>query len=879
MSLVYSGRYTREISFPLGGIGTGCVGLGGDGRLRDWEIFNRPNKGSINGFSHFAIKAEKDGEMRDARFLHSDLPPPHSGTPGTSRRSFGFGARMETLAGVPHFREAEFVGEFPVATIRFVDSTFPGAVVLSAFNPFIPLDEDNSSLPAAFFEISIRNTTDSRLSYTVAGSLTNPAPAGNSRHDIVQSENATILVLDAPKTEIDDPVCGALAIGTDIVADSDTAYQQYWYRGRWFDGLGVYWRDFTAPGLLRNRVYDTENTTGKADSAALARRIHLEPGESGSIRFIVSWYYPNCHRYWPAECGDDDSSCACDASTITWRNHYATRFRSANDVAAYGLSNWNELQGRTAAFRDVLHESSMPPEVIDAVSANISILKTPTTLRLTDGSFYGFEGCDVDAGCCDGSCSHVWNYAYALPYLFPKLERSMRDLEFTYNQRNDGQLAFRLQLPIGSARSRFRACVDGQYGTVLKTYREWKISGDTQWLAARWPAVKRAIEFAWAVTNNDRWDPDKRGIITGRQHHTLDMELFGPNSWLTGFYLAGLKAGAEIADQIGDSAAAIEYREIFARGKTAADQSLFNGEYYQQIIDLDDRSVVEKFHDPHDVIHRGGDIFDAYWDPEHGEIKHQISGGSAVDQVVAQWHANLLGLGEIFDPHQTKSALRAIYRYNFKRSVRFHFNPCRIFCLNDEAATIICEWPEGTRKPYVPIPYAEESLHGCEYQAACHMIQVGLVEEGLELVRAVRDRYDGEKRNPWNEMECGSNYARSMASYALLLAYSGFGCDMSRNELRFDPILGEGSEFRSLWSVGSAWGSVLVSDREFRLRILEGSLQLAVLRVPFLHREPRAVQVDSGENPVDMAYTWTEGVISFSTPVKVPAGASMLVIR
>ena len=58
----YTGDFTNEISFPLGGIGTGSIGLGGNGRLIDWEIFNRPSKGSINGYSHLAIKAVKDNK-------------------------------------------------------------------------------------------------------------------------------------------------------------------------------------------------------------------------------------------------------------------------------------------------------------------------------------------------------------------------------------------------------------------------------------------------------------------------------------------------------------------------------------------------------------------------------------------------------------------------------------------------------------------------------------------------------------------------------------------------------------------------------------------------------------------------------------------------
>ena len=139
----------------------------------------------------------------------------------------------------------------------------------------------------------------------------------------------------------------------------------------------------------------------------------------------------------------------------------------------------------------------------------------------------------------------------------------MRSADYKYNMRPDGGMPFRIQLPIGSAQSAFRACCDGQFGGVLKTYRDWKICGDNAWLRSIWPEVRKSIEFAWSPENEDRWDPDKSGVLTGRQHHTLDMELFGPNSWLTGFYLGALKAGAEMAEAMGEADTAAEFMAIF----------------------------------------------------------------------------------------------------------------------------------------------------------------------------------------------------------------------------------------------------------------------------------------------------------------------------
>jgi len=352
---------------------------------------------------------------------------------------------------------------------------------------------------------------------------------------------------------------------------------------------------------------------------------------------------------------------------------------------------------------------------------------------------------------------------------------------------------------------------------------------------------------------------NKDGVLEGRQHHTLDMELFGPNSWLTGFYLAALKAGVEMAEYLGKHEKAAEYRELFEKGKEWVDQHLFNGEYYYHLIDLKDKSILEKFRseDP--------EILDTYWDEEHGEIKYQIAEGCGIDQVVAQWHANICGLGEIFDKKQVKKALKSIYKYNFK-SMREFFNPCRVFSLNDEAGVVICEWPEEKYRPVIPVPYAEETMNGFEYAVASHMIQEGLIDEGLEIVKSIRDRYDGEKRNPWNEIECGSNYSRSMASYTLLLALSGFKFDSVKNRIEFNPPLINDGNFRCFWSLGTGWGTFEIQQSSVTVQVQYGSLKIKTLNLPFLSgRGIRKISI--GDDIIE--FERRDGEIIFSKPVLI----------
>lgn len=820
----YTNEKLKEISFPVGGIGTGCIGVAGNGLLADWEIFNRPNKRSYNGYTHFALKAEKDGEVLDARIILGDYMGSRMGSylrNGKLHSGYGFGPERMTLAGMPHFQQVRFRGEYPLAQLQFSDGRMPAYVEMLAFNPFIPSFDADSSIPAAFFELCVRNTGDSRIDYSLAFSATNPVECVKSVNSYQESGTVKMLGMKPWGVQETDKNYGDLTIATDA---PKTSCQQYWYRGNRSDSLEMFWKDFLKPGGLKDRYYpeDYELYKGQGrnkDTAVLAAHFSLEPGETGKVRFVLSWNIPYVYNYWNPE----------EDKRTYWKNYYTKLFRDSGAAAVYSIRNWDRLYGATRTFHDLLMQTTMPETAREAVLANIATLKTPTCLRLENGEFYGFEGCIEDEGCCEGSCSHVWNYAYALPFLFPKLERSMRDLDFRYNQDPSGKMSFRLQLPLGRRRDSFNACVDGQMGSIYKVYREWKISGDDNWLKEIYPAVKKAMEYAWHPDNKDRWDPDKSGVITGRQHHTLDMELFGANSWLTGFYLLALKSMWRMAEHLRYEEDAREYKRIFEKGKQWVDENLFNGSYFIQRIDLNDKQLLEPYSKDRALF--GESVFEAYWNEESGQIKYQVGEGCLIDQVLAQWHADLSGLGEIFDRQKVKSALKAIHEHNYYKDISELTNTWRIYSLNEESGTVICTWPRGSKKPDIPVAYNSETMAGFEYQAGIHMIREGMEQEGLDLITAVRDRYDGSKRNPWNEIECGSNYARSMASYGLLLAYSGFRYDMSRGKIGFQPLKNQ-EDFFCFWAMDGGWGSMRMEKDRICLRVAYGEISLRELELP-----------------------------------------------
>ena len=814
----FQGEYTKEIIFPVGGIGTGCIGFAGNGRLKDIEIFNRPAKGSVNGYSHLAVRAESE-EGIFAKVLNGDELKDLMGQYGHyyQFQGYGYGPEAATMAGFDHFDTWEFEGEFPLACLRLSDRTFPGTAEVRVFNPMIPGDTYDSSIPAAFFEIRLKNTSSVRQKYTAAFSFRNPFPV--SRNLLLpDGKSIWMKYQGVPET---DPAYGDLTLsgeGGEVTRAAD------WYRGGWQDGIATFYREFFLEGGLRERCYGSD---GKYDTCTLALTEEAEPEEEKIFRFVLSWNIPNNYNYWDPLKDDEGKD-------VTWKNWYAAVWPDSRASCAYALSNFDMLYRRTKNFHDVLWDSTLDPAVIDAAASTLAVLHSPTVLRLEDGSFYGWEGSREVDGSCEGSCTHVWNYAYALCFLFPELERSMRTLDYTLNVQEHGAMRFRMQLPPGRKAPYQMPCLDGQMGGIIKLYRDWRISGDDEWLRKLWPAAKRSLEFAWDPENPCLWDENRDGVLEGRQHHTLDMELFGPSAWLESMYLAALDAAARIADHLGEYTSAAEYRELFEKGKAYTNTELFNGSWFIQKIDLADRELLTRFESVKGPVQQIS-FWDDYWNTETGEIKYQMGEGCAIDQMLGEWHGTISGLTEIFDPEKKRTALLNMFRYNYHPTFRHYNNPWRNYVLNDEAGSVICAYPEGVRKPSIPAPYTEETMHGFEYSFAGLLLANGFYEEAVRVIRGVRDRYDGKKRNPYNEMECGNNYARSMAAFSFLPVMTGLYFDLPGKTIGFCPKKVPGRDrFRAFFALGSAWGSVEEDAESLRITFTEGSLPVNRLKLPGL---------------------------------------------
>ena len=762
-----------EAAFLLGGIGTGNFSIGARGEFRDWEIFNRPGKGNKLPYTFFAIWAKPHNKEPMCRVLESELHPPFS-------KSHGF--KSDEIAGLPRLDLSTMKGEYPFIWVDFQDKKLPVKVSLEAFTPFIPLNADDSGIPGVILRYKVKNTTDKKMDVSIAGSLPNVVGfngynlwnrieiEGENKNEYRDDGEIRGLFYSSKNLKSEDLKYGNLAFMT---PDSSVTYKENWLDGGWFDGIHDFWDDFKEDGKIeKESVFEAQESFLRDKSnikmGSLGIYHTLELGEEKFFEFVITWYFPNRVKAW-----DEDYCCSdCDCKMQTIKNYYSTLFDSAWDAGKYLIKNLDKLEGKTREFHQALFSSNLPGYILDAIASNITVIRSPTCFRIENGTFLGWEGCFDQKGCCPGSCTHVWNYAQTLAFLFPELEQSMRMVEFNLETDEEGEMAFRTTKVFGNDKLPkwdMLPAADGQMGTIIRLYRDWKISGNDELLNKVWEKASRALDFAF-----DYWDQDGDFVLDSQQHNTYDIEFYGPNSLTNSMFFAALKAGIEMAKHLGDQEHVEKYKEALDKGSKKMDELLWGGKYYIQQID--------------DV----------------NKYRYQYGKGCLSDQLLGQFLSHVAGLGYILPEEHVKEAVNSIFKYNFRTSFKEHENVERTYALNDEKGLLLCSWPEGGR-PKLPFVYSDEVWTGIEYQVASHLIYEGYVDEGLTIVKSVRERHDGYRRNPWNEVECGHHYARSMASWGLLLALSGFKYDMLKGTISFKPKINE-DNFISFWSTGKAWG-------------------------------------------------------------------------
>ncbi len=548
-----------------------------------------------------------------------------------------------------------------------------------------------------------------------------------------------------------------------------------------------------------------------------ADSVELKPGVAHTFTFVLAWHFPN-----RAKAGQQ----------------YAERFADASHVATYVFDNLNRLTDDTRLWVKTFYDdSTLPHWLLERLHSTVCNLATGTTQWWKSGRFWAWEG----VGCCSGTCTHVWNYEHAMARLLPELERSVRenqDLGAALHE--DGLVGFR-----GERNNAYAA--DGQAGTVLKCYREHLMSPDDAFLKRNWPNIKRVLLYLVGKDANDD------GIIENSQPNTYDIDFFGPNTFVGSLYLAALRAGEEMARLVDDDELAIRLKKIFELGRDYSVKQLFNGEYFIQDVDL-------KAHP-----------------------QFQYGQGCLSDQLFGQGWAHQLGLGAIYPPQTVRTTLESIWKYNWAPDIKTQndiHKPERWFVHAGDAGLFTCTWP---RSAFLidGVRYRNEVWTGIEYQVAGNMVFDGMLTEGLAICRAIHDRYEPSKRNPYNEVECGDHYARAMASWGVYTALCGFEYDGPRGHIGFAPRLSP-ENFAAAFTAAEGWGlyrqqhgkgtlTYAIDLRSGQLRVSSMYISLPPGKIP-PQFEPRITL--AGERVEGMAerVAGSRFVITFDSAITIMAG-------
>jgi uncharacterized protein (DUF608 family) len=824
---IFSGDELKYIGMPVGGIGAGQVYLGGDGQLWYWDIFNlkRINPGGPGDkFYLNPMVQDKQFDQGFAVRIKNEITP--------------FVKPLRTGG----FSKIEFEGAYPIGHVSYGDQQFPLEVDLHAFTPFIPTNNTESGFPAIIMEYTIKNTSEEELEADLFGWLQNTANLFTAQKNTGQhlnlienrGEDLQLICHSVGRNLEDFPDYGNMSL---TLLDADNG---------WSSPIAPGDIDYNLPEVKPSEDKEAQKPLGENLTGIIGTTITLGANEEKTITFVLSWYFPNLHR--------EESGFHNLKNQANIRYNYSNRFASSTDVANYISENRQSLIGTTKLWTKTWYDSSLPKWFLNRTFINTSSLATTACYLLDDltddpdneGRFYAMEGVYLGRG----TCTHVFHYEQALGRIFPGLARQLREqIDYGLSFTNEGIIGYRGEFTnIGHHDGRGYA-VDGHAGTILRTYREHTMSSDGLFLKNNWPKIKKSVEYM--ISHDQEKDGKTDGILEGAQYNTLDRIWFGKNSWLSSMYNAALKAGEAMATDVGDLEFARLCREISQNGFNNITAQLFNGEYFINILD-----------------------------PEHTDSPNSNM-GCHIDQVLGQSWAMQAGLPRVLPKKETKSALASIFKYNFYTDIGAYIDTSyiknvRFYALPGESGTIMCSFPKGGAEKSpgkinnewekLVVGYFSECMTGFTYQAAAHMINEGLIEEGLLMIKAIHERYHPSKRNPYNEVEYGNHYTRALSSYGAFIAASGFTYHGPKGIIGFNPRISP-ENYKSAFVSAQSWGSFEQQRthnfqyNEINLRYGELSLRRIDLNLP-TNKTVSRVTCRINEEDIDVEFMQEDNTLS-----------------
>jgi non-lysosomal glucosylceramidase len=822
---VYKGKELTTIGMPCGGIAAGQLYVRGDGTLAGWWICNNAYN---TGYGKDSLMNFRTA-MGPWKVCYQTFTPPSYIEQGATLSVTQGGKSWKKELSGAGFDDISFVGEYPVARINYASKkeVLPIKVSLDVYSPFIPLDARESATPGTVMTYTLKNESGQALDLTLTGRVQNlvcldlkDSMTGTSRNRVVGGDGMTSVVMDVVKPgfkrggvfPLDHPYNGNLAIS--VLGDQSFGDADHDATTEKAGGSG---RSVQEKGVAKDVAI---RPIGQKLTGAVGRSVHLGPGESRQITFLLTWYFPNRPSYYSGNDvtkilpNDWNEALPTKGATILG-NMYANWYNSSEDVAIWLKGNLDRLSKETWRFHDTYYNNSTLPYWLNQrLLMPVSTLATETCQWWANGKFWAWEG----VGSCVGTCTHVWNYEQALARLFPELERNIRErTDFGTSLQKDGSVL--------SRNGWGGVLIDGHAGAILKAYREHLFSDNGLFLSRNWPSIKRATEYLIGQ------DGDEDGLIGREQANTYDIAFFGANTYVGGLYLAALKAASNMALLEGDSLFARRCTKIFEKGRDNSVTRLWNGNYFRQDVDLS--------------MHP----------------KYQYANGCLSDQLFGQTWSHLVGLGYIYPEDKVKRTLESVWQFNWAPDVAVQNRPHppeRTYADAGEAGLLVCTWPFGPHMGEEGVRYRDEVWTGIEYQVATNMIYENMVKEGLSMVKAVDDRYDGTKHNPWNEIECGDHYARAMASWGVLMALEDYVYDGPQKKLGFSPRI-QKNDFNAFFTGAEGWGS-LGQKRKGDVQTNTINLRYGRLRLTSLETacsaQPKKVELSLGGKIIPCTYAF-----------------------
>jgi len=778
----------KYVGMPVGGLHAGTVYAGGDGRLWLWQIYNKTCEGSHEGIEPKTITWNDGTSDRTIRSRDGSayIDPAIADNLRVLEQGFAVKVVIKGKTFVKELNEAEwgeiiFKPAYPLATVEYKSKGFPVAVHLKLYSPFIPLDAENSALPATILRLTVNNTTDSHIHVSILGWMENGANKLSGKDDTGRRINTASAmgkatgIFSSFNTDNDElkragdhgTMCFMLHTANGHALADITPWP-------------VTAQHFDLPVMASASVAAPEKLVG-----GICIKQDLAPGKSVTADYSICWHLNNPHAQLEKLVKDAGAG-----------YYYGSRFKDAREVSQYLEANFERLSNETELWSATWNDSTLPAWFLERTFINIGTLATANTYRFADGRFWSWEG----VGACPGTCTHVWQYAQAMARIFPSLERDTRqrvDLGVGFKE-DTGAILFR-------GEDETHPAIDGQAGTILRFYREHQMSPDNTFLQTNWPKIKKAVQFML--------DQDKNGdgMTDTPMENTLDAVWEGEIAWIVGLCVAAASAAHAMALEMNDQPFAQVCEKYVSNGSKNMEKELFNGEYF---------------------IHR----------PDAVKGRKELGSYNTchIDQVYGQSWAFQVGLPRIISKEKATSALKALWKYNFTTDVGPYIKTHtggRPYALAGEGGMIMNTNPHNEPKPYGEnitwqLGYFHECMSGFEHQVAAHLMAEGMTDESLILTRAIHERYHAAKRNPFNEIECSDHYARAMASYGTFVTACGFEYHGPKGYIKFAPKWNR-ADFKAPFTAAAGWGTytqkLTGQKQEHSLELKYGELEIKEL--------------------------------------------------